>query len=282
MPTNLVTGMAAGVIVALVAIVAAPAQTQSFYAAAVQIVPVFLVAVALERSLAETLGSETTVIAEALERAEREWTPPSSETRAYYGVGLQLRELGPQSFSWNEITGSREETKGLSDVDLARTLPRAEALDPDAMRRLVVALGARVVGDRPRFGRRTRNVSRDELLAQWDILAGALTERAKQRAKDELEYQTTEVYRARRRLRRLSILASALTLATAELLAFIGLLSPGRPYVGLFSASAGAVAASFVAVTTDAVGRLFARDLDVQSAGLDWTGEPVGSHWDAL
>lgn len=55
-PVNLVYGVGAGLVVAAAASRVAPEHKQPFYSAAVQVVPVFLVALALERSLAETLG----------------------------------------------------------------------------------------------------------------------------------------------------------------------------------------------------------------------------------
>jgi hypothetical protein len=273
-PKNLFAGLLAGIIVAAAALLTSPHETQAFYQAAVQVVPVFLVALALERSLAETLGTESSVIVEQLQRVDREWTPPSSETRTYYGVGLQLRELDPQSFRWDDVAAVRADMAGLSDVDAARTLPRGERLTRDELRHLTLALAARALGDRPRIAYRTRKVSRDELLHEWDVLSGALTDRGKERAKAELRYEVAPAYEERRRRQRRSILVSVATLAVAELLAFIGLLSPGRPYTCLFATTAGAVAASFVAVTIDAITNLLARQIDVQSAGLDWTDEP--------
>ena len=97
-----------------------------------------------------------------------------------------------------------------------------------------------------------------------------------------LRYEVGAAYKARRRHQQVSVSASVCTLAITEILAFIGVLSPGSPYAGLFSVTAGAVVASFIAITIDAVGNLFAPEIDVQSAGLDWSREGIGSHWDNL
>jgi len=281
-PTNLIYGIGAGSIGAVVASLAAPQHTQTFYNAAVQVVPVFLVALALERSLAETLGTETSVISEQLDRVDREWTPPSSQTRRYYGVGLKLREIHAQSFRWKEIAACRAALEGQSRIDIVRTLPGGE--DPTAaeLREISLVLASRALGRRPRFQRRTRRVGRDELLVEWDALYAALTDRGKERAKDDVRYEVGTAYRSRRRRQQISVSASVCTLAIAEILAFVGLLSPGSAYPGLFIATAGAIVASFVAITVDAVSNLFVREIDVQSAGLDWSRESTGSHWDSL
>jgi hypothetical protein len=281
-PRNLFAGLIAGVTVGCVAVLVSPGETAAFYGAAVQVVPVFLVAVALERTLVETLGTETSVLAEQLARVDREWTPPSSMTRTYYGVGLRLCELAPTTFRWDEIERARSELDGLSPEDIARVLPRDEALSGEDFRRLVTGLASLALGNRPPMRRRTSRVTAEDLLAQWDTIEGALTDLAKQRAADEIRYEVSTAYRNRRLRQRLSVVASVSTLALAELLSFVGLLSPASAYPGLFALTAGAVAASFVAVTIDALLNLFAGEIDVQSAGLDWSDSPVGSHWDAL
>ena len=262
--------------------VAAPEHPQPFYSAAVQVVPVFLVALALERSLAETLGTETSVISEQLDRVDREWTPPSSQTRRYYGVGLRLRELEAQSFSWTDIVACRTAIDGRTRVEIVRTLPGGEEPTDGELREISLVLASRVLGRRPRFRRRTPRVRSDELLREWDALFAALTDRAKEHAKDDVRYEVGAAYKSRRRRQQISVSASVCTLAVAEILAFVGLLSPGSAYRGLFCVTAGAVVASFVAITVDAISNLFVPEIDVQSAGLDWSRTSMGSHWDEL
>lgn len=136
---------------------------------------------------------------------EREWTPPSSQTRRYYGVGLKLRELGPQTFLWKDTALRRSELDGLTDVDVVRSLPGDD--DPTAaeLLDLAVVLASRVLGRRARFRRRTRRVTRDELLEQWDALADSLTRRAMERAKDDVRYEVGAAYKARRRHQQVSV-----------------------------------------------------------------------------
>jgi hypothetical protein len=72
-----------------------------------------------------------------------------------------------------------------------------------------------------------------------------------------------------------SILLAVGALTAAESLAFVGLLSPGASYPGLFALTSAFVASSFTTVVISAMRQLLQRPLDVQSAALDWSDEPI-------
>jgi hypothetical protein len=281
LPKNLIAGVVAGCLAGTAALIADPNDTKAFYAAAVQVVPVFLVALALERTLAEILGTETSVLDEEVARVEREWTPPSRMTRAYYEVGLKLRDRVPDVVPAVAMTEARDWLADRTPLTVARELVSEDNAAEPAFAELVVKLAALATRDRSETG--AQRVQTDQLLAEWDNLNGVLLDAARAQATDAVRYTVSSAYRVRRDRQRLSVVTSVMTLAVAETLTFIGLLSPGAPYVGLFAATAAGVAASFVAVTVDAVINLLAPDVDIQSAGLRWPSlDASQSHWDNL
>jgi hypothetical protein len=285
LPNNLIAGLVAGCIVGVAAGFADPADTKAFYGAAVQVVPVFLVALALERTLAEILGTETSVLSEETARLDREWTPPSSMTRAYHEVGLKLRDREPVVLVGDTIHDMREQLEDQTLLAVARGLVDEDNATGDRLEELIITLGTlatREYAVGSSVGSSVE-VTPEQLLTEWDKLNEALWNEARRRAADEVRFTVSTAYRERRDRQRMSVVVSVVTLAVAETLAFIGLLSPRGPYAGLFIATAAAVAASFVAVTVDAVINLLAPDVDVQSAGLSWPTAPGSrSHWDDL
>jgi hypothetical protein len=282
LPRNILTGLLVGVLACVIAGFAHPADTEAFYGATVQVVPVFLVAVALERTLGEILGTESSALAEELARVEREWTPPSRMTRAYYGVGLKLRDHAPLRVSPERVRAADGWLAGRSASELAAELVSEDNVDGVRFLDTVAKLTA-LASDEPAARANGAALAPSTLLEEWDKVNGTLMDDAKTRATEAVRFTVSMAYRARRDQQRLSVVASVNALAAAESLAFVGLLSPGAPYTGLLAATAGAAAASFVAVTVDAVINLLAPDVDIQSAGLDWPSVPASdSHWDAL
>lgn len=68
-------GIAFALLAAVAAFFAAPSDTAAFYSAAAQVNPVFLVALAVERSLAEALGTETQYVNELRNRLATDYEP---------------------------------------------------------------------------------------------------------------------------------------------------------------------------------------------------------------
>src|SRR4051794_34067071 len=75
-PENVLAGLASFVSVFLIALWFAPKTTSRFYEAAVQVIPVFLVALAVEQTLARSLGTESAYVREAREKTQADFEPP--------------------------------------------------------------------------------------------------------------------------------------------------------------------------------------------------------------
>jgi hypothetical protein len=125
-PGDVTLGITAGLGVGLLALWLAPLDAKAFYAAAVQVVPVFLVALVLERSLVEMLGTESAAGGAELARVRSDWTPPSRVTRTFFNVERLLGEAGNRPLSRRDYERLGTTLEGLSDSDLWRTLANHE------------------------------------------------------------------------------------------------------------------------------------------------------------
>lgn len=72
---ELLVATGAGLLAAVAADMASPTDLKDFYTIVVQVLPVFLVAFALEQSVTRAIGTETSYVNEAVARAENDYEP---------------------------------------------------------------------------------------------------------------------------------------------------------------------------------------------------------------
>lgn len=219
-----------------------------------QVNPVFLVALAVEQTLAQSLGTESAYAAEAEKKAVTDFRPPPEYDEWWDFFRNQASPVGVtvSRRSFDDAYRLSRRSHGHQWNEFGAALATSEA---DA-NLLLSSLGALALHD----GRSDEDgeipimrVSRDRLYAYVRKLRnaaeGSLLAAEKQRA----SARAIGEYRRRKRARRVSIITAVGLLAVSEAVAFVGLLSPGGSYRGLFAASAALLTASFVAVVVSAI-----------------------------
>jgi hypothetical protein len=280
-PLNVTLGLGATACMLPLAWIFAPASTSAFYEAAVQIIPVFLVALAVEQSFSESLGTESAFIQEARSRVKADYIEPAEFDvalasfegalgRRGTGTGRlhdfelsvpkreyeKYRDLADGSYlaQWQWLIAKvLKADKGLSD----RAGEEARVEAADARLPIVAALALHDLAGVPRFTfTNAEDVNGRDIMFFIDKLRKSANDGLLTRLQLEAERDAVGEYRDRKAARRLSTLFAISLLAAAELVAFVGLLSPGESYRALFGVSAALFTGSFVAVTTGAAQQL--------------------------
>jgi hypothetical protein len=302
-PTNLLIALVAAALVASVFIVVGPLKDPSkLYAIAAQIMPAFLIAVAVEHSLLDSLGTKAdfarvrrdetadsysepglsggvrNTIEFALLDRQGEALPDGDRELLSVPVGkleiAQAHVIGnwdDDPMSWHIFRGLINDECGLPADDPDFFEDPKEWVDPSpafgALRESVLSrepgrairwLAARAAlrEDRDFSG---GTVGTQLVAAELNRLFAAQDKAAREDVLKRVTYRANRAYNTQREQRTLSLLSSIVLLTTTEFLALIGVMSPGRPYSGLFLITAALVAASIMNVAGGAFADLADR-----------------------
>ena len=270
-----------------------------FYEIAAQVMPAFLIALAVERSLLDSLGTkadfartrrEETVdsyaasglnegVRNSIEFAllQRQTLALHEDHRDLLNVPIAEVDIAKaavvghwhdDAMIWKVFRGLLHDEFGLAEDDHDFFEERTEWMDPspafDAIRESVLSAepGPAIRWLAARAALREKRDSSGGLVGS-QLVAAELNHLFAAQKKSELAsilsrvtYRANLEYDSQRKRRTLSLRISIVLLTVTELLALVGLMSPGRPYAGLFVIAAGLVVASVMNVAGGALADL--------------------------
>ena len=299
-PGNVWTAAAAAAASAIGLFVVGPVKDpSSFYEVSAQVVPAFLIALAVERTLLDSLGTKA-----SFARGRRDETADSYEdpglnigVRDVIELGLLARgskavkekrpellsvPVGPgdiaqaaavgswhdDAMTWHILRDMLHDEFGLEKDDPDFFDEPTERADPSPAYQ---ALRESLLRRDPGRGMRwlaARTALRDNrefaggtvgptlVAAELSRLFAAQQESELASTLKRVTYRANLDYDRQRKHRTLSLRISIILLTATEFMALIGLISPGRPYSGLFVVTAALVAASVMNVAGGALADL--------------------------
>jgi hypothetical protein len=261
-----------------------------FYGVAAEIMPAFLIAVAVQRSLLDSLGTKADFARVRRDETADSYSPRGLDKGVRNVIEFALVErtkqavmndldllrisVGPADIAkaaivgnwdddvmfWRVFRGQLHDEFGLPEEDPDFFDPPEEWVDPspgfEGLResalsrdpghaiRLLASHAA--LREDPDF--RGGTVGAHVVAAELKRLFAAQHEAVLQQVLSRVTYRATRDYDRRLAQRAFSLRVSIVLLATTEFLALAGLMSPGRPYSGLFVVTAAGVASSIMNV----------------------------------
>ncbi len=302
-PANAWIALVAAVVAASVFIVVgSPKDPSKLYAIAAQIMPAFLIAVAVEHSLLDSLGTKADFARVRRDETADSYSAPGLSGGVRNTIEFALlerqkdampvgdRELlsipvdrlaiaqahiighwDDHEMSWRIFRGLIHDECGLPAEDPDFFEAPKKLVDPSAA---FIALRESVLSREPGQAFRwlaARAALREDrdfsggtvgtqlVAAELSRLVTGQREAAGEAVLKRVTYRANREYDRQREQRTWSLRSSIVLLTTTEFLALIGLMSPGRPYSGLFVITAALVAASIMNVAGGALADLADR-----------------------
>jgi len=301
-PASVWIAPAAAVVVAMGFVLVGPLKDPSkFYEIAAQIMPAFLIAVAVERSTLSSLGTKADFARVRREETVDSYSPRGmnegvrntiefaflARTQAVLKPDLEMLGIPVEpvdvakaavvgnwdddSMFWWIFRGVLHDEFGLPADDPDYFDPPDEWTDPSpAFKALRESALSREPGEAVRLLAAHAALRQDREFAGGKVgiqIVGAELSRLFAAQRDavlkgvlsRVTYRANREYDRQLSQRTLSLGVAIVLLTTTELLALIGLISPGRPYSGLFVVTAAAVGASIMNVGGGALADLASR-----------------------
>jgi hypothetical protein len=252
-----------------------PADPAAFYNATAQIIPVFLVALAVEQTITQSLGTESSYINEAESIAARNFRVAGAAEELQRTMHQAVRQWArDKSFPPNKVkipvrSLILDSMDGFTDLPLsdqweiiaASLEKRYDPDDPNSVERMVERLAAMTYLGEPGMplpgGAPGASSTTGDVLKWLETAYKAFGNDKSAEYVREVGDAAKDRYRMQRRQRRVGTVSALVLLAIAEALALTGLITQPRCSQALFAVTCALLASAVAMVIAGAIRALF-------------------------